>query len=216
VPSIQTSLIRVALSASLAGCILPAENSQVTFRDTVPSIDWTQPPDFDSLRLAYDQRSDLQDRCVLGRPLEQALEHAAQQRWRKLLALSGPWLQSCPIDLDFHALHADALAGLERGDEAELHRQWRIGLVNSTLRSGDGRKPESAYIVVSKDEAEAVIRALGLTVVKQLPARNGLDSYEVVSQQGARSTLYFNASTSLGRMFHEAPLPPRRGTDRFR
>ncbi len=169
-----------------------------------------EPVDIPQLRARYREGSELRERCESERPLERAFALLDAGQYSALQALGATWLELCPIDIDFHRLQARALFVLGRKPESDEHMRWYRELVADALASGDGASPESAYIVVSKPEELALMRALDLTPLRQIWVKDGLHGFEVSNATGQISTLYFNPSTRMSRLFREAPLEPER------
>ncbi len=82
------------------------------------------------------------------------------------------------------------------------------GLVISVLKSGDGKSPATAYVVISVDEEYAAMQALGVKLERQLLVQEGGSSFDLIEAKkldsGAPVTLYFNVDRPLGR-----PEPPK-------
>lgn len=172
-----------------------------------------EPIDMVELRARYSESAELRERCESDRPLEQASAQLDAGRWSALQTLTASWLERCPIDIDFHRLHARALFVLGRTQEASEHTRRYRELVAAALDSGDGASPESAYIVVTKPEEQALMRALELEPVRQIWVRDGLHGFEVRNAIGQASTIYFNPSTRMSRLFREFPIEAEPDTD---
>jgi Domain of unknown function (DUF4919) len=173
------------------------------------AVAWDDPsPEFSRMRAELGERDDFSALCERDRPLRALFDAANQERWERVLDLSLPWLDQCPIDIDAHLLSAVALQKLGRPEEADPHRRWYRGLVESILASGDGRTPESAFVVISVAEEYSVLRALRLERESQALLDGGIDALQVEAEDGAESTVYFNPAAHfrrLQRMLGEAP-----------
>jgi len=192
--------------ACLLGCapIEVATAPRATPRSDVPA--WSDPIDVADFRTRYAERGGLRERCESDRPLDAAYMQADAADWKALVELSGRWLERCPIDIDFNRLRAKALYEVRRMPESQDHMRWFRELVAAALASGDGSSAESAYVVLTVSEEYALMRALEVTPLRQLWAPDGVHAYEVRSGAGRTSTLYFNPSTRMSRLLHEAPL----------
>lgn len=77
------------------------------------------------------------------------------------------------------------------------------GLVTSVLRSGDGRSPATAMVVITTDEEYAAMQALGVKMERQLLVREGASSFDLIEatklSSGEKVTLYFNVDRPLNR-----------------
>jgi len=70
------------------------------------------------------------------------------------------------------------------------------GVLDSILRSGDGRKPETAFQVIALSEEYAVMHHLGLRVAGQSLIHVGEHSYDLLRgvdpQSSGQQEVYFN------------------------
>ena len=100
------------------------------------------------------------------------------------------------IDMDAHVAAAIAYGGLGDTAKADLHKGMYLGLVNSIISSGDGKTPETAYVVISTHEEYIVLRALGLQPTTQSLAHIKEHSYDIQdtidTQTKATAKIYFN------------------------
>ena len=75
------------------------------------------------------------------------------------------------------------------------------GLVESVLTSGDGRSPETAWVVISVPEEYAILRALRARQVSQtLLEDQRVDAVEVETRNGERVTVYFSPRAHFQRL----------------
>ena len=72
-------------------------------------------------------------------------------------------LKSNYMDMEAHVAASSAYKGLGDTAKSDFHRAVYLGLVNSILDSGDGKTPDTAYVVISTHEEYIALRALGLT-----------------------------------------------------
>ncbi len=72
-------------------------------------------------------------------------------------------LKSGYLDADTHLLLAVANQKLGKTAKFEFHRAVYRGLINSILKSGDGKSSKTAYVVIAVREEYAVLNSLGLT-----------------------------------------------------
>ncbi len=165
-----------------------------------------EPVDLAQLRTRYSESPELRERCESERPLDQAFAQLDARQWSALQGLTASWLERCPIDLDFHRLRARTLFVLGRTQESGEHMRRYRDLLAAALESGDGASPESAYVVVTRSEEHALMRALELTPLRQIWLSDGLHGFEVQNAIGQVSTIYFNPSTRMSRLLREAPL----------
>jgi hypothetical protein len=205
----QRTVGALALLAALA-CPPPigdrAPDSPLPLKQKSDIPAWSEPTDVESFRAQYGERSGARQRCEEGRPLDAAFDELERASWSSLLSLTEGWLERCPIDIDFHRLRAKALFEADRRAEASHHMRWYRGLLAAALASGDGRQPESAYIVLSIPEEQALMRALELTQRRSIWVPDGVHAFEVEDAKGNVRMIYFNPSARMSRLLQEAPL----------
>ena len=113
------------------------------------------------------------------------------------------------LETNFVQMDAHIVTGLclrKAGDEDGARRERAVydGLVNSVLKSGDGKTPQTAFSVIFINEEYKVLAALGLAPVKQSlvnEAGSSFDRLEAKSKTtGETVTLYFNVDRMLARL----------------
>jgi len=169
--------------------------------DPVPAPrDWSAPVDYTALRTEYGARDDFEAVCVDGQPFPELARQARDSAWPEIVATTGVWLESCPVDIDSHFLRAVALKEVGRFEESELHVEWYKGLVQSVLESGDGKTPESAWVIISVQEKFAMLRVLRAKSADKKPLEGGVEALEVERQDGTRFVVYFDSSAHFRRL----------------
>lgn len=186
------------------GCQTPggedAEGSTAAAQAAPAPRDWSAPVDFSALRGEYGNRDDFDALCVDERPFVALAEQAPAKDWTGIIATSAPWLDSCPIDMDVHFVRAVALKEVGRTEESELHVAWYKGLVGSVLSSGDGRSPQSAWVVISVQEEYAILRGLRARAVSQELVEGRIDKLDIERSNGQRATIYFDPKAHFQRL----------------
>jgi hypothetical protein len=165
-----------------------------------PPRDWSEPVDFTALRAEYGSRDDFSAVCEDERPFAQLAEQARTKDWNNMIATTGVWLESCPIDIDAHFFRAVALKEVGRNEESDLHVEWYKGLVESVLASGDGRTPQSAWVVISVPEEYSILRAMRVKRVGQKLVDGHIDALEVERRDGQHITVYFDPRAHFERL----------------
>jgi len=78
----------------------------------------------------------------------------------------------------------------------EMYFPMFLGLFSSVLKSGDGKSPETAFVVIAVDEEYSVLETASLTPVKQALVNHGgsaFDRFEVKLPESEKTaTLFFN------------------------
>ena len=106
---------------------------------------------------------------------------------------------------NIHAHHALYFAYRETGDEERFKFHFAVwkGLIDSILRSGDGKSETTAYEVMSIDEEYLVLRILGLVPVLQSLKMDGDHKCDVMKAKNPATQeevkLYFNIDKFFGR-----------------
>lgn len=159
--------------------------------------------DFDALRAEYGARADFSALCEDGRPMADMDELARTSNWAQLVAITGPWLERCPVDIDAHFYRAVALKQVGRVEESKQHVRWYKGLLQSVLESGDGRTPQSAWVVISVPEEYSVLRAMSARRVQQSLLDGNIDALEVERSDGVKFTVYFDPRAHFERLQHQ-------------
>ena len=194
-----TAASLILLVASIAGCAAsPTKTATPPLNARTPLANPFS-VDFDRLRAEFGARSDFAEICERDRPLHQLAELVIQKDWNTILATSEPWLQRCPIDIDAHLIRGVALKELKRLPEAEHHLNWFRGLVDSVLTSGDGKTPQTAFVVISVAEEYSILRVLRVRPRRHVTLSSGIDEL-VVEIDGVAGTLYFNPTTHARRL----------------
>jgi hypothetical protein len=100
------------------------------------------------------------------------------------------------VSIDAHIVEAAAYRGLGVMDKADFHRAiWR-GLMDSIVRSSDGKSPKTAWVVISVHEEYVVLQVLGFTLSQQSLLHQDGHSYDEMKvrnqQDRSDQTFYFN------------------------
>jgi Domain of unknown function (DUF4919) len=156
--------------------------------------------DFARLRAEFGGRSDFVAICERDRPLHRLAESARQQDWKDVVAASEPWLKQCPVDIDAHLIRAIALKEIGRVAESDDHVDWVRGLVDSVLTSGDGRTPQTAFVVISVAEEYSMLRVLRVRPIRHAILSGGVDELFVKGDDGVAGVIYFNPAAHVRRL----------------
>jgi len=192
----STALLAAAL-AGCAGAAKPAATKPLPATPVLPAD--AAPADYDRLRAAFGERPDFITVCERDRPIKPVGEALEAQQWNEVLRLTEPWLVRCPVDVDFRVARTVALEKLGRTAEATSEREHAVGLVKSVLRSGDGKSPATAFVVISVGEEFSTLGAVGLRPKNQ---RLQEDTIHVITveKDGQSGELYFDASAHFRRL----------------
>jgi hypothetical protein len=107
-------------------------------------------------------------------------------------------------DADAHYVAWRALVELGRQDDAEKERMLLAALMNSIMKSGDGKSADTAWFAATIREEYLVMQMmLNVQFESQHSQKVGDHFYDVVSvkdQTGKKTVLWFNTDTDFQRM----------------
>jgi len=107
-------------------------------------------------------------------------------------------------DADAHYVAWRSLVGLGRDDDAATERKLLAALMNSIMKSGDGKSADTAWFAATIREEYLVMQMmLNVQFQSQHSQKIGDHFYDVVSakdQSGKEMVLWFNTDTDFRRM----------------
>lgn len=120
-----------------------------------------------------------------------------RRKWKEAAELCDALIEKEFIDMDLHLLSAIAQKELGRIEQELYHRYVYGRLFSSVRQSGDGRSPESAFVVVRLREEYMILGTLkGFLPVSQSIVTKGshhYDRFELRHQEtGTTEQVYFN------------------------
>lgn len=152
--------------------------------------------DFKALRMAYAESKGYNPYGGASEARRAMFAALNAKKFEEALKQADKALERNYLDIMGHVVAQAAQRELGHADKADFHRFVAIGLVNSILASGDGKKEETAYVVISTDEEYALFQVLGLHPMGQSLAHKDGHSYDVMEafdQKANRTiTYYFN------------------------
>jgi hypothetical protein len=170
--------------------------------------DWSELPNFDELRIERGARDDFEEKCGFDGSADSenpTLSFLKNEDWESAAKSAEKRLQLCPVDIRFHLYMGTALKNLERESQADIHFAWYEGLIESILKSGDGRTVESAFVTISIDEEYRILSVYGLRMTGQAVI-DGCDRLEVTDEEGNSHAIFFYPElhwARLAKMFPE-------------
>lgn len=161
-----------------------------------------QNADFSELRLAFTGTRAYAPYGVEDFEEDEALGEALGARdWAQVLPRVRPVLDRCYVRIQLHQYAAAACEALGDADGQRHHEHCIRQLLGSILNSGDGRTPETAFVVIGVWEEYDVLSALNLRTIGQalLPVGDRLvDQMTVLPQEGAEPfALYFDVTIPM-------------------
>jgi Domain of unknown function (DUF4919) len=113
------------------------------------------------------------------------------------------------VDIDAHQMLYVAYRETHDPDKAKFHQNIMHALLDSLLKSGDGKSEETAFAVISTREEYVILQVKGLKPLKQsivTEKHHAYDTMEVEDQKGVKQTLYFNIDKPMGALAHDLKL----------
>lgn len=165
--------------------------------------------DFGALRLAYAESAQYHPYDDAVTRFKRAMLQAVREPHDcgAALGVAGKVLDRVFVDIDAH--RAEDFCYRLEGDtaSADFHRAIARGLLRSILRSGDGKSPATAYVVIAVDEEYSLIDALGDIAGDQALVKENDHQYDRISvknaETGETGALYFNVDRPLAALAKE-------------
>jgi hypothetical protein len=201
----------IASSLMLAYALIhaaPVAVAELTPADApLPTFTLADSTDFDTIRDAWGRRVDYRALCETSLPTSAWAEAEQAKDFAKAYDIAAKWLATCPVVERVHMwAYGDAK---QIGDTArmDIHKRWYQGLIQSVLKTGDGKTPETAWKTISVAEEYAVLQYFGLargtqTLIKHPPVM--IDKLTAKPIAGGDPVdLYFNPELHFVRLARE-------------
>jgi hypothetical protein len=157
--------------------------------------------DFQRLRLAWMESPERKAAQDTGKEEEAMVAAINARDFATALKNADAVVASRFINLDGHFAAYVANQELHREDRAAFHRAIFSGLLDSIFDSGDGKSPQTAWVVIDVQEEYVVLRVLGLAPSKQSVVHEGeraFDRMECTNRKtGEAVTLYFDVTIPM-------------------
>lgn len=176
----------------------PVETAEARYAQLLEQLKRQEPDlDFTALRLAYSQTEAYNPYNGEEDKLIEAMWKAIDaSNFNQALELANQVLAINPVSPRAHTGAFYAFDGLGKKEEAKFHRYVASGIIDSILASGDGKSPQTAYVVIAVPEEYVILSVLGVKVeLQQWDTIEGhnYDFFEVVDKDtNEKSTVYFN------------------------
>lgn len=122
---------------------------------------------------------------------------------RAILEITAKILADDQADIRAHMLRAIALRKVGRSREADFHRAVALGLIDSIVRTGDGRAAKSAWTVFRVKEEYEVIKVMGCTVESQSLISEGGRRFDILEARKAPAGPTIRAYFDITELFAE-------------
>jgi hypothetical protein len=152
------------------------------------------PVDWQALRFAYAGTADFDPFGAQTVTTRQKMFEAFQAgKFSDAIEEAKHLIDRAYVDVDAHVICDLAYQKLGDPAQAKPHHEAALGLLNS-IRTGNGRTPETSYTVISVNEEYAMLHVLGLLRTEQNLIRDhghAYDKLDVVDRDGKQQSFYF-------------------------
>jgi hypothetical protein len=170
------------------------------YRDLLTAAKSGQPVDWQALRFAYAASSGFDLVGTKSAETRKAMMEALRSNdYAGALVHANLILDQNYVDIDAHFISEIANTKLGNTDEAKKQHSIVIGLLQS-IRTGDGKTPQTAFTVITVHEEYSLIGILGLRRQQQILIEDGghhYDVLDVVNKEGQSQKLYFQVDRVL-------------------
>ena len=186
--------IAILILLLISSPAIAIDDADSKYRDLLTAAKSGQPVDWQALRFAYAESSGFDVLGTKSAEARKAMNEALQTNdYTGALLQANLILDQDYVDIDAHIITEIANTKLGNTDEAEKQHSIVVGLLRS-IRTGDGKTPETAFTVITVGEEYSLIRVLGLRRQQQVLIANGghqYDGLDVVDREGQSQRLYF-------------------------
>lgn len=167
--------------------------------------------DYGKLRQAYAE-SDNYDPYIENAKQSVLAEAMKTRDCDRVISAANSLLAGDFTDIEAHIYAADCARQQHDQSTARFHLEVARGLLSSIAGSGDGKRPETAFVVVAVDEEYAWLFSQGFRIREQSLLKTGVhefDAVDVFDQMGAERTIYFNIDRPAAWLAKKLPTEPR-------
>jgi len=161
-----------------------------------------QTVDFKELRMAYTDTTKYNPYGGDKGKRKTMFDALNAKQYDKALTDASTILDSNYLDLNAHFGAFVSNRELGNADKAAYHRFVFTGLVNSIKNSGDGKTPETAFVVISTDEEYVLFNFMGLRVQNQALIKEKGHDYDKMTALDPKTNetvvYYFNIDKPFG------------------
>lgn len=152
--------------------------------------------DFKALRLSYAETADYNPYGDDKVKKAEMFESLRNKEHEKAAAAAQAVLEKKFVDIEAHFVCSIAFREMKNTGQYEFHHFVTRGLVDSILGSGDGKTPETAFIVIETGEEYALLGMIGFEVVRQSLIKSNGHSYDKMETKhrktGEPAVFFFN------------------------
>lgn len=160
--------------------------------------------DFKAFRLSYTETPDYDPYQSYDKEKKAMYDDLRNKEYEKALKSVQSILDKNYVDIDAHNICRIAYREMKNPEKYNFHQFIVTGLIDSILNSGDGKSPETAYLVISIDEEYVILAVLDLKLIKQSLIKSNSKNYDKIEARnrktGETTTLYFNIDIPFSRL----------------
>jgi hypothetical protein len=197
------SLPLALFSLWIVASVHAQEKSKPTYDALLEQVKKSDPKaDFLKLRMAFTQTANYNPYDDDRKTQDEMTKALDKKEYNKAIELANKVLKEKYVDLKAHSVAERAYKALGKEGQAKFHRTVFDGLIQSILKSGDGKTTATAYVVIATEEEYVVLGELGIRRTRQaLMEEKGqkFDRMDGIDQKSKeRVTVYFNVTKPLG------------------
>ena len=159
---------------------------------------------FNLLRLAYTQTRDYSPYDSQDQTREDILYYLEYQQYRDAITLAEKLLETNYVDIESHFVCGYSYSELGDTRKAQFHKRVYNGLIEAILDTGEGASPDDAFVVITPQEQQQVLLALGLEAQDRSVLQDRGFHYEVFdvkeSEGDRRFKVFFNIDLPASRL----------------
>jgi len=158
--------------------------------------------DFTALRLAYADKPPKNSGDADPKLVDSMHSAMRDKMYAKAIEYAEKIIQNKYVDINAHLIASVANKEQGNAEKEKFHRYVAEGLINSIINSGDGKKPETAFTVISTEEEYVILRVYGLMPGSQALLSVDGHYYDKLDATNPKTnekvTLYFNIDRPYG------------------
>jgi hypothetical protein len=192
------------LAAVLTACVFAA--AQETSKDARPksNVELVEAAkksdpnlDFAKLRFSYPDTAKYDPYSTDRTGSKATAEAFAKKEYAKALEAAEAELKSNYVDCRAHMAAFRACTELKKAKQAKHHQYMLKGIAQSIVKSGDGKTPKSAFVVIDLEEENFILGVFGITKKRQGLMKEGerkIDRIDGVNDRGEPVAVHFDVS----------------------
>src|SRR5574341_912926 len=152
--------------------------------------------DFKALRLSYTETSDYNPYNETDNEQEAMFDAMRDKQYDKALKHAQSILNTNYVDIGAHIVSQTVYQEMNNSEQYNFHQFVVDGLIKSILNSGDGKSPETAYLVIDIKEEIFFLEILGFEMEGLTLLEKNNHFYHKIEvkkpETGETAVLYFN------------------------